>query len=93
MASLWDRRRHEQGEFAMNRQSLVHQIRLGAVQASIWEESSLEEAKYRVTVSRVHRSGERPARADQFDADHLPLLAELADMAHLWICEQAELIA
>jgi hypothetical protein len=77
----------------MNRQSLVHQIRLGAVQASIWEESSLDEVKYRVSFSRVQRAGERPARADQFDAEHLPLLAELADMVHLWICEQAELIA
>jgi hypothetical protein len=93
MVRLLDRRRHEQGEFAMNRQSLVHQIRLGAVQASIWEDSTLEEVKYRVSISRVHRAGERAARADQFDVDQLPLVAELADMAHLWICEQAELIA
>jgi hypothetical protein len=77
----------------MNRQSLVHQIRLGAVQASIWEDSTLEEVKYRVSISRVHRAGERAARADQFDVDQLPLVVELADMAHLWICEQAELIA
>lgn len=77
----------------MNRQSLVHQIRLGAVQALIWEDSTLEEVKYRVSISRVHRAGERAALADQFDVDQLPLVAELADMAHLWICEQAELIA
>jgi len=77
----------------MNRQSLVHQIRLGAVQASIWEESTLEDVKYRVSVSRVHRAGERRGRSDQFDAEELPLMAEVADMAHLWICEQAELIA
>jgi len=77
----------------MNRQSVVHQIRLGGVQASIWEESSLDDVKYRVSVSRASRPGERPGRADQFDPDHLPLIAEVAEMAHLWICEQAELIA
>jgi len=77
----------------MNRQSPVHEIRLGAVRASIWEESALDEVKYRVSVSRAPRSGDRQMRADQFEADDLPLVAEVADMAHLWICEQAELIA
>ena len=77
----------------MNRQSLVHEIRLGAVRASIWEESALDEVKYRVSISRALRPGERHGVADQFDAEELPLVAEVADMAHLWICEQAELIA
>ena len=77
----------------MDRQNPVHEIRLGAVQASIWEESALERSKFRVSISRVFRPGERAVRPDRFDADDLPLIAEVADLAHLWICEQAELIA
>jgi hypothetical protein len=76
----------------MNRHTLVHEIRLGAVRAQIWEEPSLEHG-YRVGISRVVRPGERPVHMDRFDAEDLALVAEVADLAHLWICEQAELIA
>jgi hypothetical protein len=75
----------------MNR--AVHEIRLGAVRALIWEDYRSDELNYRVSVARVVRPGEQNARADQFDADDLPVLAEVLDLAHLWICEQAELIA
>ena len=77
----------------MNRQTPVHEIRLGAVRAQIWEESALEQSQYRVSVSRVVRPGERAAHLDRFDAEDLALVAEVADLSHLWICEQAELIA
>ncbi len=77
----------------MSRQSPVHEVQLGAVRASIWEEPGFDEARYRVSISRVSRPGERHVRPDRFDADDLALVAEVADLAHLWICEQAELIA
>ena len=32
-------------------------------------------------------------RSDRFEIEDLPIVAEVADLAHLWICEQAELIA
>ncbi|HTQ38668.1 MAG TPA: hypothetical protein VMJ32_06555 [Pirellulales bacterium] len=77
----------------MGRQKPVHEIQLGAVRATIWEESHFESLKYSVSISRVGRRGERGTRSDRFDADDLPLVAEIVDLAHLWICEQAELIA
>ena len=77
----------------MNRQTPVHEIRLGAVRAQIWEASALEQSPYRVSISRVVRPGERATPRDGFDADDLALVAEVADLAHLWICEQAELMA
>jgi hypothetical protein len=76
----------------MIRQIPVHEIRLGAVRAQIWEEPSSEHG-YRVSISRVVRAGERPVHLDRFSAEDLALVAEVADLAHLWICEQAELIA
>jgi hypothetical protein len=30
---------------------------------------------------------------DRFEADDLAVVAEVVDLAHLWICEQAEVIA
>lgn len=77
----------------MNRQNPVHEIQLGAVRASIWEDSLFDEPKFRVSISRVMRHGERARQSDRFDAVDLPLVAEVVDLAHLWICEQAELIA
>jgi hypothetical protein len=76
----------------MNRKNPVHEIQLGAVRATIWEETNFEGTKHRVSISRVLRSSERTARCDRFEADDLPLVAEVVDLAHLWICEQAELI-
>jgi hypothetical protein len=77
----------------MNRPNLIHEIRLGAVCASIWEAANFDEPKYRVSISRLSRRGDRLERDDHFTAEDLPLVAEVVDLAHLWICEQAELIA
>ena len=77
----------------MNARKPVHEIRLGAVRAAVWECWPREESKYRISISRAPRPGEQPRRPDEFEADDLPLVAEVVDLAHLWICEQAELIA
>ncbi len=46
-----------------------------------------------MSLSRVSRDGEGSSRFDRFEADDLAVVAEIVDLAHLWICEQAELIA
>ena len=77
----------------MNRHTPVHEIRLAQCGAQIWEEPSLGASAIGSGISRVVRPGERPVYLDRFDAEDLALVAEVADLAHLWICEQAELIA
>jgi hypothetical protein len=77
----------------MSYQSPVHEIRLGAVRAAVWEESAVEGPRYRISISRVKRPGQYDFRPDRFDPQDLPLVAEAMDLAHLWICEQAELVA
>lgn len=77
----------------MSYQTPVHEIRLGAVRAAIWEESGIDGPRFRISLSRAKRPGEYDARPDRFDPEDLPLMAEIADLAHLWICEQAELVA
>jgi hypothetical protein len=77
----------------MNRQRPIHEIQLGSVRASIWEDRSFDGLRYRVSLSRVSRDGEESTRMDRFEADDLAVVAEVVDLAHLWICEQAEVIA
>ena len=71
----------------------VHEIRLGAVKASIWEEPAHDGPRHLVTVARMVRDGDGWRHSPRFERDDLPLVAEVVDMAHLWIFEQAELIA
>ncbi len=78
---------------SMNRQRPVHEIQLGSVRAAIWEDRFFDGPRYRVSLSRVPRDGEASSRFDRFEADDLAVVAEIVDLAHLWICEQAELIA
>jgi hypothetical protein len=67
----------------------VHEIRLGSVRACIWEERSeagiSQESDFSVSIVR-HGSPQEPAR---FGVDDLPLVAQVMDLAHLWIHEQA----
>jgi hypothetical protein len=72
--------------------SLVHEIRLGTVRASIWRETGNDGEFHSVTVSRALGDSRRPATTNRFQVDELPLIAEAVDLAHLWI-EQMELIA
>ena len=76
----------------MKRQIPVHELQLGAVRATIWEESSYDGPNYRVSISRALRRGESSSGIDRFEPEDLPVIAEVVDLAHLWICEQAELV-
>ncbi len=71
----------------------IHEIRLGRVRALIWREESAEGARHWVTVGRTTSSGPRTRPPGAFEPEDLPVVAEIMDLAHLWICEQAELIA
>ena len=61
----------------------VKTIRLGAVEASIWENTSADGRKsHSVTFKRSYKDGEEWRDSDSYWPDHLPLLAKAADMAH-----------
>lgn len=73
--------------------NLVHEIRVGAIKASIWRESCRGELCHTVTLSRAINGQSPHHTSNRFEVDDLPLVAEVLDLAHLWIHEQAELIA
>jgi hypothetical protein len=77
----------------MNLRAPCHEVQIGAVRACIWEEAQGEQSKYRVSIDRIIRPGEPYARPDRFDAEDLAVISHVLDMAHLWICQQADLVA
>ncbi len=66
----------------------VHEVRLGAVRASVWENTIGEGIKFNVTFSRLYKDGEEWKTTESFGRDDLLLLAKVADSAHSWIFEQ-----
>lgn len=68
----------------------VHEVRLGAIKAAIWENQNGEVTRYSVTFSRLYRQEEQWKSTDSFGRDDLLLLAKVADQAHSWILEQAQ---
>ncbi|MDX1964072.1 MAG: hypothetical protein SFX18_13040 [Pirellulales bacterium] len=76
----------------MPRSKLVHEVRLGQVRATVWEESRPEGMKHSVALHRMSRIDNHWLPVERFEPEDLPILAEALDLAHLWICEQEVLI-
>lgn len=75
-----------------NKQKPVHEIRLGAVKAAIWENETQNGTRHNVTVSRLYKdkeSGEWKF-SENFGRDDLPLLAKVADFCHTWIFQTTQ---
>lgn len=71
------------------KQQPAHEIRLGAIKATIWENETSVGTRHNVTVSRIYKDGEQWKQTESFGRDDLPLLAKVIDLAHTWIFEQA----
>ena len=65
----------------------VHRIRAGAVQASVWNNTSeaLKTEYFTVSFSRRFRQGEEWKESKSFHRNDLPTLAKVANDAHTWI--------
>jgi hypothetical protein len=75
---------------ATKQQKPVHEIRLGAVKAAIWENDTQNGLRFNVTVGRLYKDGDQWKRSDSFGRDDLLLLAKVADRVHTWIFDQAK---
>ena len=71
-----------------NKTKPIHEIRFGAIKASIWENHTESGVRYNVTLSRLYRDGDSWKRSNAFGRDDLPRVVKVADLAHTWICEQ-----
>ncbi|MFO0887907.1 MAG: hypothetical protein U0790_02050 [Isosphaeraceae bacterium] len=69
----------------------VHEVRLGAIKAALWANEGAQGVFYNATVGRVYKDREgRWQTTTTFGRDDLLVLAKVADLAHTWICEQAQ---
>ena len=68
----------------------AHEIRLGRIRATIWENDTQNGVRYNVTFQRIYKDGEEWKESVSFGRDDLLLVAKAADQAHTWIYEQAK---
>ena len=73
-----------------NHNQPAHEIRLGAVKATIWRNETSVGTRYNVTVSRIYKDEEEWKSTDSFGRDDLLPLAKTLDLAHTWIHEHRE---
>lgn len=71
------------------KQQPVHEVRLGSIKATVWENETTAGTRHNVTVSRLYKDGDQWKQTESFGRDDLPLLAKVVDLAHTWIFQQA----
>lgn len=71
----------------------VQEVRLGGVQAAIWENETQGGAvRHNVTFQRIYQDDAgKSASSESFGRDDLLLLAKVADLAHSWIFQQGQI--
>jgi hypothetical protein len=73
-----------------NKQKPVHEIRLGAVKAAIWENKTQNGKRHNVTVTRLYKDDQEWKYSDSFGRDDLPLLDKVIDLCHTWIFQSVQ---
>ena len=73
----------------MTKQKPAHEVRLGRIKATIWENETEQGMRYNVTVNRLYKDGDEWKQTASFGREDLQLVAKVADLAHSWIYEQA----
>ena len=63
----------------------AHELRLGLIKASIWENQTKQGTNYVVTVIRLFKNGTEWKESTRFYRDDLLVVAKLLDQAHSWI--------
>ena len=66
----------------------AHEIRLGAIKATIWENETPTGKRHNVTIARLYKDDDEWKRTESFGRDDLPRVAKVVDLAHSWIFEQ-----
>jgi len=63
----------------------VHEVRMGRIKATIWENETREGTRHNVSLSRIYKDGDQWKDSSSFGRDDLPLVAKVADLAHSWV--------
>lgn len=69
----------------------VHELRLGAIKATIWGNETATGPRHNVTLGRLYKdANEEWKTSDSLGRDDLLLAAKVLDLAHTWIHEHGE---
>ncbi|GAA4469519.1 hypothetical protein [Novipirellula rosea] len=71
----------------------VHEVRLGRIKATIWENETREGIRHNVSLTRIYKDGDTWKDSSSFGRDDLPLVAKVADLAHTWVYEHGKTTA
>ena len=71
------------------KQKPVHEIRLGRIKATIWENETENGPRYNVTVSRLYKDGDEWKSSTSFGMQNLLVVSLIATRAFEWISDQA----
>lgn len=63
----------------------VHEIRIGLIKASVWQNLTRAGERFNVTLTRLYRNGDHWKESRQFGRDDLLQAAKVLDLAHTWI--------
>lgn len=63
----------------------IHEIRLGAIKAAIWEQQTEHGARYSVTLCRLYKDGTLWKRTGSFARDDLLVVARVSELAFGWV--------
>jgi len=67
----------------------VHEVRLGRIKATIWENETQQGTRHNVSITRIYKDGNSWKDSTSFGRDDLPLVTKIADIAHTWIYANA----
>ena len=71
------------------KQTPVHDVRIGSIKAAIWENPSENGVRHNVTFERLYKSDDEWKQTQSFGRDDLLVLAKVADQAHTWIVQNS----
>ena len=66
----------------------VHEIRIGALKATIWQNENTTGKHHNLTFSRSYKDGETWKSTSSFGRNDMLPLGKLANEAHTWIINQ-----
>jgi hypothetical protein len=66
----------------------VHEVRLGAIKATVWKNDTGNGVRFNTTFTRLYRDGNEWKNTSSFGRDDLLAVAKVSDQTHSWICEQ-----
>jgi hypothetical protein len=73
----------------MSKQKPVHEIRLGRIKATIWENETEQGIRHNVNVVRLYKDDDEWKQSASFGREDLLLVGLVANLATQWIFEQA----